>query len=147
STSDPEARMMKQAKSGFAPNYNVQIDTNTTHRVMMTIGVVQAGNDFEQLESRIEQMEKNLGKTPQQTVTDSRFVSQDNIVAMKKQGIEFIGPSVDEANKKQSSYEKHKMSPEYHSSQFVYDETSDSYRCPQGKVLSYEGKEERHIQV
>src|SRR4029434_4844002 len=38
-------------------------------------------------------------------------------------------------------------SAQYHSSQFVYDAQSDSYRCPQGKTLSYEGKEQRHTQV
>ena len=36
---------------------------------------------------------------------------------------------------------------QYHSSEFVYDAQSDSYRCPQGKILRYEGKEERHLQV
>ena len=66
---------------------------------------------------------------------------------MKERGIEFIGPCVDEAGKGQSSYEGRGVSPEYHSSQFVYDAASDSYRCPQGKILSYEGKEERHMQV
>jgi Transposase DDE domain len=147
STSDPEARVMKQAGGGFAPSYNVQIDTDAANGVVVAVGVVQAGNDFEQLESGIERVEQNLGKTPQQAVTDGGFVSRDNIVGMKERGIEFIGPCVDEAGKGQSSYEGRGVSPAYHSSQFVYDATSDSYRCPQAKVLSYEGKEERHMQV
>ena len=147
STSDPEARVMKQAGGGYAPSYNVEIDTDAANGVVVAVGVVQAGNDFEQLESGIERVEQNLGKTPQQVVTDGGFVSRDNIVAMKERGIEFIGPCVDEAGKGQSSYDGRGVSPEYHSSQFVYDQASDSYRCPQGKVLSYEGKEERHMQV
>ena len=147
STSDPEARVMKQAGGGYAPSYNVEIDTDAANGVVVAVGVVQAGNDFEQLESGIERVEQNLGKTPQQVVTDGGFVSRDNIVVMKERGIEFIGPCVDEAGKGQSSYDGRGVSPEYHSSQFVYDQASDSYRCPQGKVLSYEGKEERHMQV
>ena len=147
STSDPEARVMKQAGGGFASSYNVQIDTDAANGVVVAVGVVQAGNDFEQLESGIDRVKQNLGKNPQQVVTDGGFVSRDNIVAMKGRGIEFIGPCVDEAGKGQSSYEGRGVSPAYHSSQFVYDEASDSYRCPQGKVLSYEGKEERHMQV
>ena len=147
STSDPEARVMKQAGGGFASSYNVQIDTDAANGVVVAVGVAQAGNDFEQLESGIERVEQNLGKIPQQVVTDGGFVSRDNIVAMKERGIEFIGPCVDEAGKGQSSYEGRGVSSEYHSLQFVYDATSDSYRCPQGKVLSYEGKEERHMQV
>src|SRR5262249_16227361 len=114
---------------------------------VVAVGVVQAGNDFEQLESGIERVEKNLGKIPQQVVTDGGFVSRDNIVAMKERGVEFIGPCVDEVGKGQSSYEGRGVSPEYHSSQFIYDAPSESYRWPQGKLLSYEGREERHMQV
>ena len=39
------------------------------------------------------------------------------------------------------------MSAEYQSSQFIYDAQTNSYLCPQGKILSYEGKEQRHLQV
>jgi transposase len=147
STSDPEARVMKQPDGGFAPSYNVQIDTDAKSGVVVAVGVVQAGNDFEQLESGIERVEHNLGKAPKEVVTDGGFVSRDNIVAMKGREIEYIAPCVDEAGKGQSSYEGRGVSPEYHSSQFVYDAQTDSYRCPQGKILRYEGKEERHMQM
>lgn len=147
STSDPEAHNMKQADGGFAPSYNVQIDTDAGSGVVVAVGVVQAGNDFEQLEPGIERIEQNLGQRPQEVVTDGGFVSRDNIVAMKERGIEFIAPCVDEAGKGESSYEGRGVSPEYHSTAFVYEAQSDSYRCPQGKILRYEGKEERHMQV
>jgi transposase len=147
STSDPEARVMKQPDGGFAPSYNVEIDTDAKSGVVVAVGVVQAGNDFEQLEPGIERVEKNLRQMPKEVVTDGGFVSRDNIVAMKEREIEFIAPCVDEAGKGESSYEGRGVSPAYHSSAFVYDAQSDSYRCPQGKILKYEGKEERHLQV
>ena len=147
STSDPEARVMKQPDGGFAPSYNVEIDTDAKSAVVVAVGVVQAGNDFEQLEPGMERVEKNLGKTPDQVVTDGGFVSRDNIVAMKGREIEFIAPCVDEAGKGESSYGGRGVSAQYHSTAFVYDAQSDSYRCPQGKILSYEGKEERHLQI
>ena len=145
STSDPAARVMKQPDGGFAPSYNVQLNTDAANAVIVAVGVVQAGNDFEQLEPGIDRVEQDLGKTPDQVVTDGGFVSRDNIVAMNKRGVELIGPVCDEAAKGQSSYEGRGVSPQYHSSQFVYEAASDSYRCPQGKRLFYEGKEERHI--
>lgn len=147
STSDPEARVMKQPDGGFAPSYNVQINTDGKNAVIVAVGVVQAGNDFEQLEPGIDRVEQNLGKTPDQVVTDGGFVSRDNIVAMNKRGIELIGPVCDEAGKGQSSYQGRGVSAQYHSAQFIYDAQSDSYCCPQGKILSYEGKEQRHTQV
>lgn len=146
STSDPEARIMKQPEGGFAPSYNVQIDTDAKNCVVVAVGVVQAGNDFEELEPGIDRVEQNQGKTPQEVVTDGGFVSRDNIVAMNKRGIELIAPCVDETGKGASSYEGRGVSPQYYSSAFVYDAAADSYRCPQGKILKYEGKEERHLQ-
>ena len=147
STSDAEARVMKQPGGGYAPSYNVQIDTDAKNGVVVAVGVVQAGNDFEQLEPGIDRVQQNQGETPKEVVTDAGFVSRDTIVAMKERGIEYIAPCVDEAGKGQSSYDNRGVSAEYHSSQFIYDAQTNSYRCPQGKILLYEGKEQRHLQL
>ena len=147
STSDPEARVMKQPGGGYAPSYNVQIDTDAKNGVVVAVGVVQAGNDFEQLEPGVDRVEDNLKETPKEVVTDGGYVSKDTIVAMKERAIEYIAPCVDEAGKGQSSYDSRGVSAEYQSSQFIYDAQTNSYLCPQGKILSYEGKEQRHLQV
>jgi hypothetical protein len=105
STSDPEAPVMKQPDGGFAPSYNVQIDTDAKNCVVVAVGVVQAGNDFEQLEAGIDRVQHNQGETPKEVVTDGGFVSRDTIMAMKRQAIEYIAPCVDEAGKGQSSYD------------------------------------------
>ena len=73
STTDPQARVMKQPDGGFAPSYNVQINTDGQNAVIVAVGVVQAGNDFEQLEPGIDRVEHNLGKTPDQAVSDGGF--------------------------------------------------------------------------
>jgi len=67
---DPEARVMKQPGGGYAPSYNVQIDTDAKHGVVVAVGVVQAGNDFEQLEPGIDRVQHNLKETPKEGVTD-----------------------------------------------------------------------------
>ena len=54
---------------------------------------------------------------------------------------------MDEGGKGEGSYNGRGVNAEYHSSAFVYDAQTDNYRCPQGKILSYEGKEQRHMQV
>jgi transposase len=147
STSDPEARVMKQPDGGFAPSYNVQIDTDAKNCVVVAVGVIQAGNDFEQLEPGIDRVQDNLKETPKEVVTDGGYVSKDTIVAMKGRAIEYIAPCVDEAGKGQSSYDNRGVSAEYQSSRFIYDAQTNSYLCPQGKILSYEGKEQRHLQL
>jgi len=147
SMTDPQARVMKQPDGGFAPSYNVQLNTDAANAVIVAVEVVQAGNDFEQLTAGVDRVEHNLGATPDQIVADGGYVSRDNIVEMKRRGVEFIGPQCDEQGKGKSSYEGRGVSPAYYSSQFVYDAATDSFRCPQGKRLSYEGKEERNSQV
>jgi hypothetical protein len=47
STTDPQARVMKQPDGGFAPSYNVQLNTDAANGVVVAVKVVQAGNDFE----------------------------------------------------------------------------------------------------
>jgi len=147
STTDPDARVMKQPDGGFAPSFNVQLNTDAANGLIVAVDVTQAGNDFEQLNPGIERVEQNLGRTPNQVVADGGYVSRDNIVEMESRGVEFIGPQCDEAAKGNNSYEVRGVSAEYHSSLFVYDEATDSFRCPQGKVLNYEGRDERNLQV
>ena len=147
SMTDPEARVMKQPDGGFAPSYNVQINTDAAKGVIVAVGVTQAGNDFDQLTAGVERVEENLGATPQQVVADGGYVSRGNIVEMESRGVQFIGPQCDEEGKGKSSYEGRGISAEYHSSQFVYDAASNTICCPQGKTLEYEGKNQRGLQV
>lgn len=147
STTDPEARVMKQPDGGFAPSYNVQVNTDAASGMIVAVDVTQAGNDFEQLTPGVDRVEQNLGETPKQVVTDGGYVSRSNIVDMNSRGAEFIGPQCNEAGKGKSSYEGRGVSPEYYSSQFVYDAATDTFRCPEGKTLDYEGKSERESQI
>jgi transposase len=147
STTDPDARIMKQPDGGFAPSYNVQVNADAANGLIVAVGVTQAGNDFDQLKPGIDRVEQNVGKTPDQIVADGGYVSRDNIVEMESRGVEFIGPQCDEAAKGKNSYEVRGVGAAYHSSLFVYDEATNSFRCPQGKTLHYEGKEARNSQV
>src|SRR5437867_1780423 len=147
STTDPDARVMKQPDGGYAPSYNLQLSTDAANKVVVGVGVTQAGNDFEQLIPAVERVEQNLNKKPEQMLADGGYVSRENIVKMAAGEVEFIGPQCDDAAKGASSYERRGVAPEYYTAQFVYDAESDSFRCPQGKTLAYEGKYERDSEV
>ena len=147
STTDPDARVMKQPDGGYAPSYNLQLSTDAANKVVVGVGVTQAGNDYEQLIPAVERVEQNLNKKPEQMLADGGYVSRENIVKMAAGEVEFIGPQCDDAAKGASSYERRGVAPEYYTAQFVYDAESDSFRCPQGKTLAYEGKYERDSEV
>jgi transposase len=147
STSDPEARVMKQAEGGSAPSYNVQISTDASHSLIVDIDATQAGADYQQLTPAMERLEQTLKRVPDQVVVDGGYISSDNIEEMSDLGIDLIGPeprskSAD-ANRRKS-YKHRGVSPEYEASKFVYDEATKTYVCPQGKRLRYDAKYKYH---
>lgn len=147
SITDPEARKMKQADGGFATSFNVQLVTDAVSKVIVGVGITQAGNDYDQLASGVQGVEQNLGEKPKQVVADGGYISRDNIVQMESLGVEFIGPLCDEAGKGKGTQKQRGVSPEYYASQFVYDAATDTFRCPQGKTLDHVAKYECKMYV
>jgi transposase len=145
STSDPEARVMKQAEGGSAPSYNVQISTDAAHSLVVGIDVTQAGSDYQQLTPAMERLEQTFQRAPDQVVVDGGYISSDNIVEMANREIDLLGPerrsNAAKANRRKS-YKHRGVSPEYEASKFVYDEATKTYVCPQGKRLRYDAKYE-----
>lgn len=143
STTDPEARIMKQAEGGTAPSYNVQIVTDAAQTLIVNIEATQAGSDYRQLQPALERLEQTMKRKPEQVVVDGGYISSDNIVAMADRGIDLVGPQpkdkASEANRKKS-YRYRGVSPDYENSKFRYEPASNTYLCPQGKRLTYEAK-------
>lgn len=140
STSDPDARIMKQAEGGTAPSYNVQVSTDAAHGLIVDIEANQAGSDYRQLTPAVERLEQDLQRAPKQVVVDGGYISGENIVEMARRGIDLVGPEAGVSNAKRSrnkAYKYREVAPEYEASKFTYDATTDSYRCPQGKQLRY----------
>ncbi|MGH2404393.1 MAG: transposase, partial [bacterium] len=129
STTDPEARVMKQAEGGSAPSYNVQLSTDAAHKLIVAVGVTQAGSDYQQLLPGLDRIEQSVGQPPAQVVVDGGYLSSDNIVAMAARGVELIGPAPtdDSAHaSRTTSYHQRGVSPAYAASEFIYDAASDT---------------------
>jgi transposase len=134
SQSDPEARVMKQSDGGFAPSYNVQISTDAAQGIIVAVDVTQAGNDCDQLVPAVERVEANMGRTPEQVLTDGAYTMKNsNIEAMAERGIDLVGP-VTETNS-EASLKQRGIQPEFYPDQFRYDETTDTFTCPADMAL------------
>jgi transposase len=147
SVTDPEARVMKQADGGYAPSYNVQVTTDAAEQIVVGVAVTQDGNDSGQLMPALKRLEETLEVTPAQVVADSAYVTRNNIVATESKGVELIGPTEELDGKTAASYKQRGVGEAYRAEAFVYDEASNSYRCPEGKVLSHRGKRERRSEI
>jgi transposase len=147
SVTDPDARVMKQPDGGYAPSYNVQITTDAAEQVVVGVAMTQDGNDSGQLMPALERLEETLGVMPAQVVADSAYVTRNNIMATASEGVELIGPAEELDGKAGASYEQRGVGEAYRAEAFIYDEATDSYRCPEGKVLSHRGKRECRSEI
>jgi transposase len=136
SETDPEARYMKQSDGGYAPSHNVQLSTDAAHALIVGVSVTQAANDEGQLPRALEEVERNLGRLPQQVVVDAGFTTKETILAMTERQVDLIGP-LREAG--EGSRPRRGIDPAFAHAAFVYEAECDTYTCPAGQALTHQG--------
>jgi transposase len=141
SSTDPEARVMLQAKGAYGPSYNVQISTDAQAKIIVGVGVTQAPTDAAELESAVDRVEANLGERPKQMVVDAGFTNQATMEAMSEKKVDLIGALPERSGVVPKRLQERGVRLEFYPQAFEYDASADSYRCPAGKVLLYETQE------
>lgn len=126
---DTDAKVIRSRK-GFGTNYNCQtaVDENG---VILAAYASNNASDKEQLIETLEQAEANTEAEYQEVVADAGYASYDNYEAIEKLGKIAYIPDQEYRLKKQDS--------PYHRSNFSYDKATDTYTCPEGKPLAFEG--------
>lgn len=143
SRSDPEARVMKQSNGGYAPSYNVQISTDAKAGVIVGVEASQSVSDYDELLPAVETVTNRFGRKPNQMVVDGGYMSRQNILAMNEVKVDLIGPPAEGTRQSAGQMKRRDVAPAFNPKHFKYDETSDTYTCPAGKILRYESKEEK----
>ena len=143
SSTDPDARVMLQAKGAYGPSYNVQISTDAKAKIIVGVGVTQAPTDAAELEPAVERIEANLGEKPEQMVVDGGLTNQAAMEAMTEKQVDLIGALPERRAVAPNRLEQRGVSLEFYPQAFTYDVSTDSYRCPAGKVLKFEGKQQQ----
>ena len=141
SSTDPDARVMLQAKGAYGPSYNAQISTDAKAKIIVGVGVTQAATDAAELEPAVERIEANLGEKPKQVVVDGGLTNQAAMEAMTEKQVDLIGALPERRAVAPDRLKQRGVSPDFYPQGFEYDEGADSYRCPVGKVLGYETQE------
>jgi transposase len=143
SSTDPEARIMLQAKGAYGPAYNVQISTDAQSKIIVGVGVTQSPTDAAELEPAVDRVEANLGQRPQQMVVDAGFTNQATMEAMIEKRVDLIGALSTRSGVAPNRLEQRGVSLGFYPQAFTYDASTDSYRCPVGKVLKFEGEQQQ----
>ncbi len=143
SITDPPARIMKQSDGGYAPSYNVQLSTDSAHKVIVGAGVSQSASDYGELVGGVERVEQNLGRKPEQMVSDGGFTCRENIIEMAAKGVDFIGSFPEHDRQSEGQMRRRGVAEEFYPQAFVYDAQQDTYRCPAGQTLRHTSQEQR----
>jgi len=135
STSDPQARVMKQSDGGLALSYNAQISTDAAHGLIVGVAVTQEANDSAQLLPAVDRVEQRLKKKPQQMVADGGYTTRDNIEKLAGREIDFLG-SMGREEMQSGATIPNRLPP----SAFIYQPETNRYICPEGKLLRPQGR-------
>jgi len=125
SLTDPDARMMK-TRQGVHPCYNVQIATDSKHKLIVAQEVTNAVEDKGQLESIAGQAKEVLGVDKMEVVADMGYYNGSQVKRCGEKGITAYiqKPPVNNAGL-------------FTKEQFKYESARDVYVCPTGKELRY----------
>lgn len=125
---DPDCRQLK--KNGKTTvGYNVQAAVDAKHHLISTIEVTQHGNDHQCLDPIAQQTKEDLGLAPDAALTvlaDSGYGSGAQLAACEAHATTVLTPL------KKTRGEVNGL---YNNDAFTHDPATDSYTCPQGKVL------------
>jgi len=128
STSDPQARVMKQPDKSFALSYNAQISTDAAHGLIVGVAVTAEANDCEQLLPAVDRLEQRLNKQLQQMVADRGYPTRKTIEKMAGRQIDFLGSM---RHVPRGANLPNQLPP----SAFLYQRERDLCVCPEGKLL------------
>jgi transposase len=142
SETDPEARKMKEANGGYAPNYNAQITADAANGIIIAARVSQSSSDFKELAPSLEQIQKNCGRLPDQLITDAGFSSRENVLLMAENNVDYIAPTLKVAATA-GQFDRRGIAPEFRTEAFQYHPETNSFSCPQSKTLHFRTKRAR----
>jgi hypothetical protein len=140
SLTEPDARLMKHGDNAIAPSYNLQISTDAKQKAIVGIHLSQCSSDAQSLPAALEQIEKNLGSQPEQMVVDGGYTNRSSMQAMADKQIDLIGSLADPAERSAAAMKASGIDPAFAPRFFVWDETTNTLRCPAEKQLDYQGQ-------
>ncbi len=127
---DQDAQFMKQRSGCIKTNYNAQISVDEEDQFIVACDVTCDCNDKKQLLPMFEQSEKNLKAKVDSCKVDNGYHSAENLHEMSKNSTEIF---IDDSYKQRVNNDNFK----YDKVNFNYDKATDSYTCPEGKILNF----------
>jgi len=141
STSDPEAALGRDKYYVFRPLYNVQLLSDLDSCLVLGYEVFAQSTDSGTLGPMLQRAVEMTGVKPEELLADATYITASNLAICDQMGVTLYGPW------QESDYSKKKKTPaegaRIPKEQFQWLEELQMYRCPQGHLLKWIGKEKR----
>lgn len=139
SVSDADAQFMWTSDHGLAPSYNVQLVTDTTHKLIADVAVSNQPSDAYHLLPALDRVQQQWGKFPEQAVADGDYTNRAAVVGAATRGVDYYG-SWGATPEERLPYG---IDPAYHPGAFRYDARRHELICPEGQRLVHRTTHER----
>jgi transposase len=131
SSTDPDASIVRQGGKGSKLRYKTHRSVDESCEVITAVEVtVGAADEGQRMISLIETHEANTSFKVDTVVADSKYGSKENFLACHDRGIHAHMPIIRQTHIHAGSREG--IFPE---DKFIYDQETDSFTCPAGKMM------------
>ncbi|MCK5905091.1 MAG: IS1182 family transposase [Gammaproteobacteria bacterium] len=140
SFADEDARIMKN-KNGFDYCYNPQISVDADNQIIVGQHVSQKANDQQELKPALKEVKQSTGRDPDKMSMDNGYFSGDNLEAIEDSHLDaYVATNKDDKkNKDDLSASTRRVEK----SDFDYNETDNTFTCPQGQVLEMKREDKK----
>ena len=126
--SDPDANLMRKPAHNLLA-YNIQIAVDSSYKFIVATDVSSKGSDLDQLHSMAIQAKEAVQNDDMTATADTGYYNPKEIKKCVDDNIEVVVPIAD---KQKAQKAKGKFGRDA----FTYNQESDSYTCPNGKILT-----------
>jgi len=139
SVTDPDAALGKDKFKVFRPLYNVQYVRDLDSPFLVGYDTLAHSSDAGALVPMLRRTQQLLGRSPEDVLVDSGYVTALDLADAQEQGVNLYGPW------KENDYSARGASPpkQWSKDQFTWDARAREYRCPQGQALKFKGVQNR----
>ena len=145
SLTDPDCRLMK-SEYRIQPAYAVQAAVDAKHSLIVDYELTQDAADNNHLASLAAATKDILDIETLSVCADAGYYDTIDLKTCEDDGITTYVPTPEQKVSKKTNV----PTPDYYRDHFVYDEPSDTYRCPQGHTMQYystSSKDGRNIRI
>lgn len=134
---EPEARLQHESNGGWALGYNAQLATDAKEKIVVGVELTNNASDARQLIPTLDDVERRFERKPQQVLADAGYANRANVEAMADDETEYMTPAPAADKGSKAAMKAAGIGPGYEPKFFIYDEATDSFRCPAGRDLTY----------